>query len=413
MFQRTRAALVLAAAALAASACSGHGTLPSDSAGAANSVNERPNIGAKRAPDSSSASIQHIVIVVQEARSFDNLFCGYPGAQTKCAGFQAIPLEAKCSLSDTFQDFERDRKSGNFGAERTDCPGYEHPEYAYVPKSELKPYYALARKYALGDKLFSSTGNPTYEAHQYLIAALDGNAENEPFGNAPRSNCVYHQWVREFSGGKVEACFAYRTLVDNLRTKGLTWKYYRTADARHSIVNTWDAFGWIKGGAAATSPSSTFVADVCSGRLASVTWVTPAYADSDLSGSLGAGGPRWVASVVNAVGESKFWSTSAVVILWSGFGGWYDDVAPPLLDSQGLGFRVPLLVVSPYTPSELVTHTQFETASALKFVENTFGLPPLATSDQRANDFGISTIDLQQKPRAFVPIEGGTGCGRR
>lgn len=409
MFQCNRAALLFAAAALTASACSGNGSVPSNSSGAANSLNQPSTYGAKSASGTRSASIQHIVIVMQEARSFDNLFCGYPGAETKCAGFSEIPLEAKCRLSDTFQDFERDRKTGDFSGERADCPGYRRPEYAYVPTSELAPYRALAQQYVLGDKMFSSTGNPTYEAHQYVIAAQDDSTENQPFGSAP-SSCVYHQWVHQLSGAKIPACFDYRTLADNLDRKHLTWAYYRTADPSHPIVDTWDAYGWIKGGTSGISPSSTFIKDVSSGKLASVTWVTPSYADSDLSGSLARCGPAWVASVVNAVGESTFWNTSAVVILWSGFGGWYDDVPPPTLDNQGLGFRVPLLVVSPYARSGLVTHTQFETASVLRFVEDTFGLPRLAASDKRANDLGASTIDLQQKPRAFVPIKGGSGC---
>ena len=413
MFQCNRAALLLAAAALATSACSSKSAVPSGAISSASSADEKSTFGANGARDSGSASIAHIVIVVQEARSFDDLFCGYPGAQTKCAGFQSIPLEAKCSLSNTFQDFERDRKTGDFGAERAICPGYQHPEYAYVPKPELKPYYALAQQYVLGDQMFSSTGNPTYEAHQYLIAALDGSVENQPFGNARSSNCVYHQWVHKSSGGKVKACFAYRTIADNLSVRGLTSAYYRTANPKQRIVDTWDAYGWVKGGAGGISPSSTFITDVCSGKLASVTWVTPSFADSDLSGALASGGPAWVASVVNAVGESKFWSTSAVVILWSGFGGWYDDAQPPALDNQGLGFRVPVLVVSPYARRGFVTHTQFESVSVLKFIENTFGLPPLAASDSRARDLGTSTIDLAQKPRAFVPIKGGSGCSRR
>ncbi|MBV9080789.1 MAG: hypothetical protein JO102_06690 [Elusimicrobia bacterium] len=135
-----------------------------------------------------------------------------------------------------------------------------------------------------------------------------------------------------------------------------------------------------------------------------MTWITPAFANSDLSGSLSAGGPNWVASVVNAVGESRFWNTSAIVVMWSGFGGWYDHVAPPMLDYEGLGFRVPVLVVSPYALSGSVVHTQFETGSVLKFVEDTFGLPRLAVSDARARDLGASTLNLKQAPRAFVPI---------
>ncbi|HEV3089995.1 MAG TPA: alkaline phosphatase family protein [Candidatus Cybelea sp.] len=358
----------------------------------------------------SGGKIAHIVIVMQEARSFDNLFCAYSGADGKCAG-QTIPLEAKCTLSDTFQDFERDRKSGNFAGERADCPGYRRPEYAHAPKPEIAPYYEIARQYALGDEMFSSTGNPTFEAHQYLIAA-QGGGENQPFAT-DSDGCVYQQWVRQFGGGKAAACFAYETLADELSAAGLSSSYYRTADNQHPIVDTWDAFGWIKSGSSGISPSSQFISDVASGKLASVTWVTPAYADSDLSGSRSACGPQWVASVVNAVGESQFWSSSAIVVLWSGFGGWYDHVSPPLLDKDGLGFRVPVLVVSPYARSGYVDHVQLETASALRFVEDSFGLEQLSASDRRARDLATSTLDLNQAPRAFLRINGGPGCQTR
>jgi phospholipase C len=179
---------------------------------------------------------------MQEARSFDNLFCGFATADGVCAN-HVIPLGAKCRLSDTFADYKRDLKTGNFGKEHADCPGYRRPEYAYVPKTELKPYYAIAAQYVLGDHMFSSTGNPTFEAHQYLIAAQASDAIDGPFGSSSDS-CVYHQWVRTFKASKTEACFDYKTLGDELNEGGLTWSYYRTANKRQPIVDTWDAFGW-------------------------------------------------------------------------------------------------------------------------------------------------------------------------
>jgi len=390
-------AFFLAGVVLATAACSS-GSLSTSS----------PDVAVRR---HSGGKIQHIVIVMQEARSFDDLFCAYTGADGKCADQTTIPLEAKCTLSDTFADFKRDVKTGDFGKEHADCPGYRRPEYAHVPAAELAPYYEIAQQYVLGDEMFSSTGNPTFEAHQYVIAAL-ADAKNQPFGKTS-DGCVYRQWVHTFGRGKIAACFTYKTLGDELSESGLSWNYYRTADRKHPIVSTWDAYGWIKGGSRGISPSSTFIKDVGSGKLASVTWITPAYADSDLSGSLSSCGPTWVASVVNAVGESQFWNTTAVVIVWSGFGGWYDHVQPPYLDKQGLGLRVPVLVVSPYARSGYVDHVQFETTSVLKFVEDTFGLPPLAGSDSRARNLATSTLNLDQQPRTFVEIKGGSSCNMR
>lgn len=395
MLYRTAAALLLICTA---AACSSGFVSPS-SPGIVNSALAK------------SSKIQHIVVVVQEARSYDNLFCEYSGADGKCKK-QTIPLEANCALSDTFGDFERDRQTGKFGKEHAVCPGYRHPEYAHVPSAEVQPYYDLAEQYALGDEMFSSTGNPTYEAHQYLIAAQAGDAQNEPFGETRSHGCIYRRWVHLSIGGKVPACSTYETLGDELTAAGWSWTYYRTADKSQPVADAWDAFGWIRRGGSGTSPSSQFITDVGSGKLASVTWVTPAFADSDLAGSLSCTGPQWVASVVNAVGESQFWSTTATIILWSGFGGWYDHVPPPYLDSEGLGFRVPVIVVSPYARSGYVDHTQLETASALRFIEDTFGLEPLASSDTRAHDLGTSMLDLHQQPKTFVPIQGGSNCNR-
>jgi phospholipase C len=106
---------------------------------------------------------------------------------------------------------------------------------------------------------------------------------------------------------------------------------------------------------------------------------------------------------VNAVGESQFWSSSAIFITWSGFGGWADHVQPPFEDRDGLGFRVPLLIVSPYAKQGYVSHVQLETGSILRFVEDEFGLGRLAASDKRAAA-PLDAFDFSQNPRSFNRI---------
>ncbi|MGB8908695.1 MAG: alkaline phosphatase family protein [Candidatus Cybelea sp.] len=349
-----------------------------------------------------SPAIQHIVIIVQEARSFDNLFCAYPGSDSvKCsARARAIPLQARCTISDTFEDFKRDLKTGDFSHERAVCPGYTRPEYRTVPTAQTKIYRAIAQSYVLGDEMFSSTGNPTFESHQYHIAAQAGNALDQPFGKTPPDGCVYLAKVRQFGGPPQPACETYKTLATELEEVGLTWAYY----AAGASEPTWDAFGWVKGASAGIAPPTQFFTDVANGRLGTVTWVTPQFRDSDLSGAHSATGPAWVASLVNAVGESQYWDSTAIFITWSGFGGWADHVRPPFVDRVGLGFRVPLLVVSPYAKQGYVSHAQFETASILRFVEDEFGLPQLASSDERARS-PVDCFDFSQQPRAFVPIQ--------
>ncbi len=152
------------------------------------------------------------------------------------------------------------------------------------------------------------------------------------------------------------------------------------------------------------APSQQFIADVGKGYLAGVTWITPSCYNSDHAGCLGKGGPAWVTSLVNAVGESQFWDTTAIFVMWDEWGGWYDHVAPPTLDYDGLGFRVPLVVVSPYAKKNYVSHVQYEHGSILRFAEDTFGLAQLAASDARATSPAADCFDFSKPPRKFKPF---------
>ncbi len=92
--------------------------------------------------------------------------------------------------------------------------------------------------------------------------------------------------------------------------------------------------------------------------------------------------------------------------MWDDWGGWFDPVKPDFVDYDGLGLRVPLMIVSPYAKSGYVTHVHYETASVLRFIEDTFGLPQLAGSDTRARDPASDALDYHQRPRKFVKIPG-------
>jgi phospholipase C len=107
---------------------------------------------------------------------------------------------------------------------------------------------------------------------------------------------------------------------------------------------------------------------------------------------------------VNAVGESQFWNSTAIFIIWSGYGGWADHVPPRYMNYGGLGFRVPLLVISPYAKRNYVSHVQYESVSVLRFAEDLFGLDPLAAADRRATSPAADCFNFSQKPRPFVAI---------
>jgi phospholipase C len=107
---------------------------------------------------------------------------------------------------------------------------------------------------------------------------------------------------------------------------------------------------------------------------------------------------------VNAVGQSKFWDSTAIFVIWDDWGGWFDPVVPVYKDYDGLGFRVPLIMISPYAKAHYVTHVQYESSSVLRFVEDNFGLKPLAQSDRRAANPANDAFDFNQKPITFKPI---------
>ncbi|MGB8520987.1 MAG: alkaline phosphatase family protein, partial [Candidatus Tumulicola sp.] len=92
-------------------------------------------------------------------------------------------------------------------------------------------------------------------------------------------------------------------------------------------------------------------------------------------------------------------------IQWDDWGGLYDHVAPPFEDYDGNGFRVPLLVISPYAKKDHVSHVQFETTSVLRFAEDLYGLPQMAAADARANSPAADCFNFSQKPRAFIQIK--------
>ncbi|MGB8625967.1 MAG: alkaline phosphatase family protein, partial [Candidatus Cybelea sp.] len=160
------------------------------------------------------------------------------------------------------------------------------------------------------------------------------------------------------------------------------------------------------------APQTKILHDPGNGDLASVSFVTPSLTDSDhppINGEKGSDrGPSWVASVVNAIGESSYWNSSAIIVVWDDWGGWYDNSKPPQLDYRGLGFRVPCLIISPYAKIGYVDHTQYEFASILKFIEEVYGTGSIGPAsqgytDQRATSLDAA-FDFNQAPRPFNAI---------
>jgi phospholipase C len=387
------------------------------------------------ATESGVGKIRHVVYVVQENRSFDDMFYGYPGADTVTTGrnsrgkkivLQRISLKTVYDVDHSARAmFEAcDGTEGlpgthcrmnGFNRERIYFHGPHNGQYAFVPHAESKPYFDMAHEFVLADRMFASQLDESFVAHQYVVAAQAQSSVGLPalhwgcWGGP--SDRVTTLTRRRTYGRTQRPCFDYDTLGDELDAAGRSWRFY-TSEYTIPYEGFWSAYqavrhifygpDWKND---VITPQSQFLTDVGAGKLANFTWITPRCADSDHPACGSGLGPSWVASIVNAIGESKFWDSTVIFVQWDDWGGFYDHVPPPYQDYDGLGFRVGLIVIAAYAKKDYVSHVRYETASVLRYAEDLFGLARLSAADARAASPAVDCLDFTQKPRAFVPIK--------
>lgn len=382
------------------------------------------------------------MIIVQENRTFDNLFKDFPGADSAKSGLNSkgqtvplkpAPLTAPYDISHSHSSFLTEYANGQlngFNLARSHCHWLkgdppclkrEQRAYAYVPRADIAEYWEMAKANVLADRMFESNQGPSFPAHQYLVSGTstieDGSnlrASEEPRApsgrftggcDSPKGSLglVIDQYGNEDKS--VFPCFVRSSLMAFANQDSVSWSFYQ-AGGTDGPWHAPDAVLPIR-----HSPSyenvvgrpADVLTDIAGGRLADIVWVTPTALESDHAGLTNGSGPSWVASVVNAVGESSYWKSTAIFVVWDDWGGFYDHVAPKAYNSYELGFRVPLIVISPYAKAHYVSHVHYEFGSILKFVEHTFDLPSLGTTDKRANPL-TDCFNFKQKPRPFKHI---------
>jgi phospholipase C len=395
-------------------------------------------------PIPASKKIQHVVIMIQENRTFDNLFAKFPGADGTTQGklhtgqmFSLVKssLTGKQELNHMHSGFVTEYDGGKmdgfdeirFGSSGQGAPAGKYP-YRYVDPFQIQPYWTMAKQYSLADRMFQTQGSSSFTAHQDLIAGataisrwasiIDSPSQGPwgcdaptpgPSNSGTKTSLITVKRRYLFNQGPFP-CLTYRTLKDLLDPKAVSWKYYvPPLFAENSSGFLWNAFDAIHNvrygpdWKDVVSPETTIFKDISANRLPAVSWVIPSGPNSDHVAATDHG-PSWVASVVNAIGKTSAWRTTVIIVVWDDWGGYYDHVAPPQLDYQGLGFRVPMIVVSPYAKKVgYISHTQYEFGSILRFVEDNWGLGRLGSTDVRATSIG-DMFDFSKSPRAFVPI---------
>ncbi len=432
----------------------------------------------QRPQPSSGTKIQHVIVVIQENRSFDNLFATFPGADGTSTGKAApmpspvasacasegmkpitqattvplaeVPLEPKfqgepTDINHDYNAFSPSYDHGNMdgfdlihlGASGKGPPACTYV-YQYVNPKDVAPYWDMAKQYVLADHAFQVQGSGSFTAHQDLIAggtdlnsseALIDNPSYFPWGCDARTpnptasppiagvvTAVIKRDGKVYEYGGPFPCLTYTTMRDLLDAKKVSWKFYAMKvnkwfqnDPNSSGI--WSAFDAIKAvryskewNTNVTRSSTDILKDIAKKQLPSVAWVTPDSQNSDHPGMSKDTGPSWVASIVNAVGQSSYWNSTAIVVVWDDWGGLYDHVAPPTPRDWegGPGFRIPMLIVSPYVKPH-VDSTVYQFGSILRFIEENWNLQSLGRNDAHAKSIG-NAFDFKMSPRPFKVI---------
>jgi len=402
-----------------------------------------------------TSPIEHVVFIIKENRTFNNYFATYPGAEGATEGGTIKCTEDGCTdgpvvqltKAKDVQDHDLTHcfrcgitginngkmngfnwMNGPIGVSSVDLAnayGHDLTGYTYFDRSGLPNYWAYADRFVLGDRFFTSMYGPTLPEHLYTIAAqANGIVDNKSTTDHPNGYCddpteyatrfepdlssedistimdleenltvngtntyeLAHYW------DKIRLCFDIKTLPDQLEAAGISWKYY--ADY-NSWMNAMQMIKHVRYGPMwqkVPSPGD-FIPDVEDGNMPAVSWIVPPESYNEHGGNKKSvcAGENWTVNVVNTIMESEYWQSTAIVVVWDDFGGFYDPVAPPHLDHMGVGPRTPALIISPYTRSGdspnggYVDHTTYEFSSVLAFIEQVFDLEPMTKRDANAS----------------------------
>jgi phospholipase C len=384
--------------------------------------------------------IEHVVFIIKENRTFDHYFGKYPGADGATMGVtfdrRVVPLRPATDVMT--QPLAHGFWSGLYSVDAGRMDGFDLITggatmlgYTQWSRSGIPHYWKYADRFVLADRFFTSEYGPTFPEHLYTIAAqsngiMDNRAQRVP---SPGRYCDdeeayspafpptltgqqlgdimdlqntitdrHPDAMREIASYLVEirTCFDIETLPDRLEEAGISWKYYSTevfpiGDVLRAIRHIRQGPMWQH-----VEESADFLDDLAAGKLASVTWLKPPapYNEHPILPKREmsvCAGENWSVAVMNALQRSEFWPTTAVVMIWDDFGGFYDHVIPPQYDIMGLGPRTPALIMSPYTKKGdnplggAIDSNVYEFSSVLKFIEEIWDLRPLTERDAQAD----------------------------
>ena len=392
--------------------------------------------------------IKHIVFLIKENRTFDSLFGLFPGADGATSGKTCdggtVPLKP---AADQAANIDHSFLAGVVAVDggKMDCfdnlNGGKPPGlggYVEYSNSQIPNYWRYAQSFTLADEFFSSAYGPSGIEHLWSFAAQSaGFVGHEGAGQygvgKPRQYCDDHREVAfafkqlsstqraqvlQLEGSAATArqikdywdarwpCVNIRVLPDELAAKHVSWKEYRGDNSfvqplemvRH--VRDSDLYSHVVS-------SGRFISDVKNGRMPAVSWLTPPWDASEHPPQSMCAGENWTVQTVNAIMQSRYWQSTAIVLTWDDFGGFYDHVAPPHPDIYGFGPRVPTIVISPWAKPGSIDSETLSFDSVLRFIETVFGVSTLTARDAAASDM-LGAFDFSQQPTPPLVLQQRT-----
>ncbi|MDP9295189.1 MAG: hypothetical protein M3O88_00655 [Actinomycetota bacterium] len=383
--------------------------------------------------------IKHVVFLIKENRTFDNLFGLFKGANGATTGMDQgterpltpgpdqLPMDIEHCYECSLQAYDGGKMDGFNRDEASNLYAYTqlHPD-------QLPNYWHWAQQNVLADNFFSSAQGPSFPNHLYSIAATSGGAHDNPIQDkgslaARHAQGFWKAWGCDSVAGayvdvqnsarettNVAPCFDFLTEGDLLSRAQIPWAYYSATDHQNGYL--WSAYSAIdryrndpKLWRQHIFPVDNIVQDIKANRLPPVTWITPRFELSEHPEYSFCNGENWTTRVVDAIMGSPMWKSTAIFITWDDYGGFYDHVAPPQVDGFGFGLRVPLLMISPYAKQGVVDHHLGEFSSVLRFVEENWHLTQLTHRDTNASDLSYD-FNFSQAPRPPDPLPQRTDC---
>jgi phospholipase C len=367
---------------------------------------------------STTTPIKHVVWMMQDNHSFDNYFGTYPGADGIPSGVcQRLSLNRPSTkgcvqpfhigdtpVEDLAQGPGVQRRQHNGGRMDGFVAAYRRlgqdgtTAMGYYDGSDLPLHWNVADQYVLFDRFFASTSVGRREPYLYWVA---GNA---PVGQTPLRNSGGYNALPTIFDRLAERDIPARFYVENL-DKSATRSGSSAASSQSIKVPLLSMKRFLDDGrlAGRVVDLSQYYVDLRNGTLPAVSYiVTTSSSENPPAGP--EAGSRTLRKVTGELMKSSAWPTSAFMWTYDGWGGWYDHVPPPKVDSRGYGFRVPALLVSPYAKRGVVDHTVLDYTAMLHFIESNWSVKPLSSRDKQSAGLA-SAFDFSAAPRpaTFLP----------